>query len=301
MKKNKDILSRAFTEYFFSDEDVKLLHDTLFDMAMDIKTVCDKHNIDYMLSGGSTLGAVRHKGFIPWDDDLDIMILRSEYEKLREVIKSELSDKYDLIEPLHGIFPNKLIKLYLKDSVYTQVIFAGLPSDYRRVFIDIFLIEDVPASKFKRKVIGAFYDFAFHATSFISDYKYPSPLIMEKAKTNEELKKYYAKRRRMGAILNVFFGMKFYLKMCVRLSHCKKETGWASIPSGIGYNREVFPKKLFTELIEVEFNGEMFKIPADYDTYLTNLYGKNYMLLPKEEDRVVHSAAEFKVPEKWRR
>lgn len=295
MKKQKDVYSKVFSEFIFSDEQIELLHQTLFGMLMDIKKVCDKHNIDILLAGGTMLGAIRHKGFIPWDDDLDLMMLRSEYMKFREVFIKEMGDKYDLVEPLDGKYTNKKPKIYLKDSVFTEVVYAGLPAEYRRVFVDIFPIEDLPASKFKRKFIGAFYDFAFHASSFIGDYKYPSPIILEKAKTDEDVKQYYAKRRRIGAILNVFFGMRFYLKICATLDHsCKKETGIVGIPSGYSYNREVFPKELFTKLMDIEFNGELFKIPENYEPYLTNLY-KDYMKLPPVEDRAVHSCAEFKV------
>ena len=171
MKKQKDIYSKVFSEFVFSDEQIELLHNTLFDMLMDIKRVCDKHNITFLLSGGSMLGAVRHKGFIPWDDDLDIMMLRSEYVKFREAVLSEMTDKYDLVEPLDGKYTNKKPKLFLKNSVFTEVVYAGLPAEYRRVFIDVFIIEDIPASESKRKFIGKIYDFAFHASSFIGDYK----------------------------------------------------------------------------------------------------------------------------------
>ena len=77
MKKQKDVYSKVFSEFIFSDEQIELLHQTLFGMLMDIKKVCDKYNIDILLAGGTMLGAIRHKGFIPWDDDLDLMMLRS--------------------------------------------------------------------------------------------------------------------------------------------------------------------------------------------------------------------------------
>lgn len=294
MKKQKDIYSQVFNEFVFSDSQINFLHDTLFDMLLDIRKICEKNDITFLLSGGSMLGAVRHKGFIPWDDDLDIMMLRSEYIKFREAVVREMGDKYDLVEPLDGKYTNKKPKVFLKNSVFTEVVYAGLPSEYRRVFIDVFIIEDIPASALKRKLIGKFYDFAFHASSFIGDYKFPSPIILEKAKRNKALNKYYAKRRALGAVFNVFFGMRFYLKLCLYLDHVNEETGIVGIPSGLSYNREVFPKSLFTDLIDVEFNNEFFKIPSDYDLYLKNLY-KDYMKLPPESERVVHSCAEFKI------
>ncbi len=297
LKKSKEIFSRAFGDHTFSDSQMKLLHSTLFQILMDIKRVCDKYRITFLLSGGTMLGAVRHQGFIPWDDDLDIMMLRSEYVKFREAFRKESGDKYDLVEPLQGEYTNKKPKIYLKNSVFTEVVYAGLPAEYRRVFVDVFLIEDVPASPFARKMIGAVYDFAFHASGFAADYKYPSPVILEKAKTDAEIKKYYNFRRRIGGVFSVFFGMRFYLWICAHLDHSKKETGWVALPSAISYNREVFPKRIFTDLTDAYFNGESFKIPADYDAYLTNLY-HDYMTLPPEEGRVVHSAVEFRLPDR---
>ena len=117
MRKQKDIYSKVFSEFVFSDEQIELLHKTLFDMLMDIKRVCEKHDITFLLSGGSMLGAVRHKGFIPWDDDLDIMMLRSEYVKFRQAVLSEMTDKYDLVEPLDGKYTNKKPKLFLKNCI----------------------------------------------------------------------------------------------------------------------------------------------------------------------------------------
>lgn len=294
MKKSKAIYTKAFREYKFSDDQLKLLHDTLFGMLLDIKKVCGKYDIKFILAGGTMLGAIRHKGFIPWDDDLDILMLRSEYEKFSKVFIKETGDIYDLVEPLEKQYTNKKPKVFLKKSIFTEVNFAGLPDQYRRVFIDIFLIEDVPASATQRKFIGNLYNFAFYAASLAADYRYPSPIILRKAKEDVEIGNYYRTRRRIGHILNIFFGMRFYIWLTTKLGHTKKETGWVAVPASFGYNREVFRKEMFQDLIQVPFNGELFYVPRNYDAYLKNLY-QDYMKLPPEEDRAVHSCAEFKL------
>ena len=292
MKDSKELFSRVFTEYNFSDEQMEILHQTLFEILKDIKKVCDDHKINFILGYGSLIGAVRHKGFIPWDDDLDLLMFHSDFVRFKEAILQDFGDKYDVVEPLEGTYTNKKPKLFLKNSVYTEIVYAGLPAEYRRVFVDIFLIENVPASSFKRKIIGKIYDFAFHASSLIGDYKYPSEIILKKCETDKELKDYYSFRRRLGGIFNVFFGMKFYLRLCCKLDHTNKETGFVAIPSGFNYNCEVYPKTMFTNLIDAEFNGELFKIPADYDSYLKDMYG-DYMKIPSLEDRPIHSCSEF--------
>ena len=169
-----------------------------------------------------------------------------------------------------------------------------MPERFSKVFLDVFLIEDVPASPGMRKFVGKIYDFAFLASSLAADFKYPSPLILDMCKTNNKLKKYYRFRRMLGAVFNLFFGMRFYIWITTKISHVRRETGWVAIPSGIRYNREVFEKTVFTDIIELPFNGVKFKVPKDYDSYLRNLYS-DYMRMPKESERLVHSIVEFKL------
>ena len=99
MKASKSLYSEAFKEYILSDSNVARLQETLYEMLEKICFVLNKYNIDYMLSGGTLLGAVRHNGFIPWDDDIDIMMTRENYVKLIEHQK-ELDDDLVLVEPL---------------------------------------------------------------------------------------------------------------------------------------------------------------------------------------------------------
>ena len=294
LKTSKVVYSEAFRDYSLTDTQLQLLHNTLFDMLLDIKKVCDANHITFLLSGGTMLGAIRHKGFIPWDDDVDIMMLRSEYLRFRNVFIESTGDKYDLVEPLEPFYTNKKPKVFLKKSVYKEVVCSGLPDRFSRVFLDIFLIEDVPASPVLRWFVGKVFDFAFLASSLAADYKYPSPLMLEKCQSNKELKNYYYFRRYLGAFFDHFFGMRFYIWITTKLSHVDTETGWVAIPTGVRYNREVFKKTMFTDLITVSFNGVDFCIPRNYDLYLRNLY-KDYMQIPNETDRLVHSTSEFKL------
>ena len=289
MKTSKSVYSECFEEYRMSDETLKKLQHELLGMFEDIKSVCDENSIDYMLAYGTMLGAVRHQGFIPWDDDIDIMMLRSEYEKFVGKFKAAFPEKYVVVEPLSDpLYVSKMIKIYKRGTTFVEIPTAGV-GGMDMLFIDIFLVENVPAPGLHRKLKAALYNFAFRASSVCLDYQYPSPVIEEKAREIRELDEYYRFRKRLGSVFAHLGGIRFYLRLCERLAQQKKESGWMAIPSGVSYDREIFPERVFKELITANFCGLECKIPAAYDEYLRNRYG-DYMEIPPEDKREYHAA-----------
>ena len=292
MKKAKNVYSRNFGEYSLTDKQLKDTQSRLLNAFLDIKSYCEDNNIHYMMSGGSMLGTVRHEGFIPWDDDIDIMMTRKEYIKFREKFEGVLSDKYILAEPLvteHYVY--KMPKIYIKNTVFQTIINAGYDY-YNMLSIDIFIIEFVPNSKLMQEIKGTIYNLAYKAASVCFDYKYPSPVILEKAKTNKEVQDYYSERRKLGKFFSILGGMRFYLKICDAIARNGKPSEWYGVPSAISYNREILPRTVFDNLRTGNFCGNKVSIPVDYDTYLKNLYG-NYMQIPDPNDRETHVA--FKI------
>ena len=191
MKKSKTVLSEYFSEYTLSEETLHDLQECLLGMFLDIKELCDENNIQYMMSGGSCLGAVRHKGFIPWDDDIDIMMTRDEYIKFRKAFTEKHFSDYILADPINtdGYY-FKMPKIYNKKTRLVTVREEGYRK-FAMVSIDIFLIENAPNSNFERKLRAKLYNFAFHAASVCLDYKYKSKPIEEKCLENEEVKQYF--------------------------------------------------------------------------------------------------------------
>lgn len=296
MQDSKSLYSRCFSEYRLTDEKLKQLQQVLLEILVDIKTVCEKYQINYMLSGGTALGAIRHKGFIPWDDDVDIMMLRSEFYKFKAVFNEELSDRYELAEPLSDPqYYSKMIKIYKKGTTFVEIPTAGVNGP-DMIFVDLFLLENLPAPGWKRKLKEIAYNVAFRASSVCLDYQYPSPPILQKCKVDRELRHYYSFRRFCGFFFSLFGSIQFYLKICESLAKCSEETDWVSMPSDTGYLGRVYPRRLFTSFTNAEFCGYIMKIPEDYDTYLTIDYG-DYMQIPPPEKREVHSAYKISLGE----
>ena len=295
MTSSKSLYSRCFREYELKGDALLHLQNSLLAFFLDIRDLCERNEIHYMLSGGSLLGAVRSGGFIPWDDDIDIMMLRSEYEKLRAIFQQEMGDRYELIEPLQDkYYICKQPKILKKGTTFIEIPKAGIP-EHNQLFIDLFIIENVPASRLLRKLKAFIYDFSYKAASVCADYLFPSPVIEEKAKTEPELKKYYSFRKRIGSVFSHLGGMNFYLSLCEHLSKGKKYSGWMGIPSGISYEREIAPAAVYEELIAGDFCGHHVSIPKNYEVYLTNLYGKDYMQIPPEEKREYHAVVSVNV------
>lgn len=291
MISSKTFYSEYFKEFRLTPEETKTLQDVLFGILCDIDDVCKKHDIKYMLAGGTCLGAVRHKEFIPWDDDVDLIITRENYIKLRKYFNEELSGKYILAEPFvtEGYF-FKMPKLYLKGSEYTEIPWAGVPG-FNMIYVDIFIIDYLPESEFVRKIRGTIYDFALKAASLCIDSKYPSPIILEKSKNYPEVKRYYDFRRKWGTFFSLFFGMKFYLFIVKNLGSSKKATNIMGIPSsGNGYSREILPCEDYINTQTVMFCGREFSVPANVTAYLKHLYGDTYMQVPPEDKREYHVA-----------
>lgn len=280
-KSAKSILSQ-YSEFGMSNEELLKMHNVLFHMLKDLKACCEKHGLVYMLCGGTLLGAIRHKGFIPWDDDVDVMMPRRDFQTLAQCMLEDYGEKYEVKD-------QHILKVLLKGTRYKEI-WNDDPNGCHSIYIDVYPIDNMP--KGKRRIRAWRFFWAKHAGAFILDYKYPSKHILELEKKDKSIAAYYKKRRMLGRLFNLFGGLNHYNAVAKKLAEYKKETGYLGIPL-ISYNREKFKSEILTETIQAQFCNELFTIPAHYDEYLKNLYGSDYMIPPPPEKREVHASVEI--------
>lgn len=275
-----------------SDSEREKLHVCLTQMLLDILKVCEKHGITMMLGHGSALGCVRHGGFIPWDDDLDLLMPRSDFEKFKKIFAGELSKDYELVSPNYqGRAKTRFPKVMKKNTTLRELsdIGSDLPCG---VYIDIFVLENIPAGTIHRRIKGFLCDFLMLGSSCAHWYEHRSRLLREYMCVTTAGKAAYCLRMAAGFVFSVIPASKWFdwVDQAVRYP---KETGILGAPTGRKhYLGEILPKPVFLPTVEGKFAGQTVPLPGDCDRYLGNLYG-DYMEIPPAEKRERHLIVDF--------
>lgn len=225
------------------------------EMLEEFDNICRENNIEYWLDGGTLLGAIRHKGFIPWDDDIDVGMDKENYIKFKEVIENK-STNYRVIFPKKG----KYMKLESKSIFIVTEDKEEFP-----LWIDIF-----PFDYYSNKEIILFIDKTFIQLGKDRENK---RIITKIKNCYISLKRSFSKR----VIRTNFFSSLFSRKkgFYIGRSFCS--------------NYRIYPERTteFFPLTELKFEGKYYKVPKNYNLFLKNLYG-NYMEIPPIEKRESH-------------
>lgn len=282
-----DDRSRALT-----DNESKLLKAVLLDAYIEIQEICNKNDLSVMLVGGSLLGAIRHKGYIPWDDDFDIAMPRADFERFKAIFARELGEKYVLDAPNSNIkatdrFPKILIK-------NTKLVELGMdPNDDRAcIKIDLFIIENVPHSKIVRAVHGLTATAAMFIAGQVDTFEEDSPAVRAFFYKSKAGTKVYNRRLRVGKAFS-FMSASQWFNVVDRVCRYKRKTDFLGIPTGRKhYFGEILPYDAFLPISEGVFENRIVNLPAKPDVYLKNLFG-DYMQIPDEKDREKHLITEI--------
>ena len=248
----------------------KEIKNVLLNILIYVDQVCKSNNINYSLAHGTLLGAVRHKGFIPWDDDIDIFLRRPEYNRLIDILYKSDNKKYKVFSPKDKGYYYPYAKVSDMD---TAIIEKNWPQ-YKDLGlnIDIFPIDYVPENRareyydktkeYENCLYNSLTDIAYvHNNKIVSILK----RILRFRQVKECRKK----------------GEEYWKNKISEMTQIEKTNKIACIVTG-GFR--LWDKEMFDSFIEIEFENRKFQAVEDYDTMLKSIYG-NYMELPPIEQR----------------
>lgn len=261
------------------------------DILNEILILCKKHNIEYYILGGTLLGAVRHKGFIPWDDDIDIGMMRDEYERFIEIAQKELPS--DLILDYYKLHKGEkdYSTYYMARVENTKVKLISRTAKEERLlnsWVDVFPIDGLP----NNKILKFFHKIKLLYLRMALRYSQYSKLVTQNAKNKDIITRMMIRIGNIIDVEKIFKKDKVLDKLDKALKkynpkNCKEIINFAGACKSYRFI-EIFPKKIYEDLVEYDFEDTKLVGPKDYDAVLSHQYG-DYMTLPKEEERNKHS------------
>lgn len=270
-------------QYNIPEEELKQIQDIQKDLIREVARICKKCGIHFNMVGGTMLGAIRHKGYIPWDDDADIGFLRTEYEKFRQACKTELDTEKYYIQDLRDTKGYRwgYGKLRRKNTEFIRLNQEFMPYE-QGISIDLMPFDNVPDCWIRRRI--HFFQCFLYRKLFWSE-------VGSRTEKNPWVRFVYRMIRRipMGVVLKHY--QRFIEKGQKRKTKLVRILTFPT-PKGVyGYDRI-----WYTHLRQYEFGDLKLPGAEDYDGYLQVKYG-NYMELPPVEKRKTHPISRLKLLE----
>jgi len=247
-------------------------------------SICEKYELKYFLVFGTLLGAVRHKGFIPWDDDIDVGMLRQDYEKFLEVAQKECGDEYfiqtvDSDSQYHLFFA----KMRMNDTEFVEESLqaSGSVSGF---YIDIFPYDTLPDDD---REMQSYLKQAINHGMLLSVNKVKEPQIAQGSRTETFIKR------------TIWFGLHYGMKVlgvsgnyiwnkCIDVMRKYKDCDGHRVTTFlVDADKAIIFKEELADVIDVEFEDIVVKAPKEYAKILERYYG-DYMTLPPKEQRENH-------------
>ena len=287
----RDIAKNNPQAYQMTPEDIRRMQMVLLKILEDIDRVCRKYGLTYFLCGGTAIGAVRHQGFIPWDDDIDLTMPRRDYDLLEKCLLAEFSDRYWV----QNIGTDKnydlnFMKVRRKGTECLE--FLDPESDKAGIFVDIFPLEDTCDNRLVSRLHGLFGEGMLFICSCVR-LRGKKDRVLPFLKDEKAIKTVRTKVR-IGGLFS-FMKLSTWLRLTKKVLSCchNKNSRYVSIPSGrMHYFREMYTRTSFFPPKTIKFQGRDFMIMNDPDEYLSKMYG-DYRKLPPEDQRESHTLLRF--------
>lgn len=272
------------------DNQTKRIKEICVGILDEIDRVCKEAGLQYYLYAGTLLGAVRHGGFIPWDDDIDIVMFRKDYDAFVDACDKYLNkDEYELQTIISDPeASNPWMKLHAKNTAFI----SGLrrAGAFEGINIDIFPVDNAPDDKAELEKRAKYFD----RMNFIYQWRF------QEHKKNATWKmKIYQKAISLIPPINE---KKFKLKYDKEIQKYNDvETENVVYFSNRKYIKKVISRHCFDSVVMMNFDGKEYPAPSGWKDVLVGLYGPNYMELPPEDQRVtVHGTKIIDTEKSWR-
>ena len=279
-----------------SQEQLEKVHEVLLKIMDDVVSVCEKNELCYFLGGGSALGALRHKGFIPWDDDIDVNMPRKDYEQFLKLFRAQYGEKYWIQTPQetsnYGLSLAKIRKkgtvMMSRDDWHTNECGIG---------IDIFVIEnmfDNPVLRTLHGVLCLGMGYLLSCKKFCRD--------------KNELRRIAHEVPEVRGTFYLKIAIGFLLTplsldwLCQKTDACHRlcknnDSKYVSGCAGrLHFFGEMYRRDDFCEVRKEDFEGRRWNVPIDAEGYLTHCYG-DWKEIPAEKDKERHYIYKFECEE----
>ena len=266
-------------------EDLRKAQLLMLKILKEVHRVCEDNGIRYFLSDGTLIGAVRHNGFIPWDDDLDIGMLREDYEKFIDFAPEKFGKEFCLqIYKTDCGYGYQYGKVLLSGTKWIEHVATHTTRLYAGIYIDIFPYDKIPTGRLKQEFLS--FTYKFWKSQVLIKQKY----VFYRDIHGFFHKSYFIVKKAIGLLFSLDYLVKKRDSICIRYKDRDKNFCITKYGGNFWKNQNRYES--FANLVLHTFEDSEFYIPSDYDSILTNLYG-DYMTLPPLEKRQNHVIVEY--------
>jgi lipopolysaccharide cholinephosphotransferase len=251
------------------------LHEEMIRIYKEIARICDKHNLSYFVVGGTLLGAVVHKGYIPWDDDLDIAMPRDSYDRFIEICKTDLDEKFYL----HCIDTDEkywlsFAKVRMNGTVFLEEKRKNVKS-HTGIYVDIFPFDYASAQNTKKHKRN------WKTITYINNYIYSKTTGLKKVSKSAML---------INPILSLFSVKRLsnYRDKLMKSFDEGERRYFVDLAGGRRLDNSYFLVEDILPLQDLLFGDIMVRAPKDPNKYLLQLYTERYKIIPPKEQQITH-------------